>query len=330
MRYFYFTLLGLLLASGLWAQQEDQFTQFMHNKLGLNPAYAGATGETRVTALMRQQWLGIEGAPQTQLVTFNMAPRKRLGVGGTISRSSIGITDRYTLEGSYAYRFELGNGYFGMGLSASMRMLQVRFNDVQANQSVDADGAIPNNGFQSRFVPNFGAGLYYNTKKFYLGVAAPRLLQNSINFANASATLTRERVHVFGMTGFVIPITSNEEIILQPHILLKYVEGAPFDADINMSVTFNKNFTGGVSYRIGGNKATGTGESIAALFSAQVSDKIMFGLSYDMTLTELRDHNSGSVELFMHYFVGGDRDGVILENPRFIGDGNNGGSGGFY
>ena len=29
-----------------FGQQEDQFTQFMHYKLGYNPAYAGSTGGT--------------------------------------------------------------------------------------------------------------------------------------------------------------------------------------------------------------------------------------------------------------------------------------------
>jgi type IX secretion system PorP/SprF family membrane protein len=315
----YYLLFAFLLC-GLFAsaQQEDQFTQFMHYKLGFNPAYAGATGQTRVTGIGRQQWIGIDGAPQSQLVTFNMAPMTSLGVGASLSRSSIGLTDRYTLEGNYAYRFPFANGYLGLGLSASVRLMQVRFQDAQANQPVESDQAIPG-GFQSRYVPNFGAGLYYNNKDFYLGFSAPRLLRSNLDLSDQGGRLSTEEVHFYGMTGFVIPI-QDEDIILQPHLLLKYVSGAPFDGDFNLSLTLQKRLTFGASYRLGGNKSNSIGESISALFSAQVSDKIMFGLSYDMGLSDLRDENSGSAEVFLHYFVGGESQDAILENPRFFKD----------
>jgi type IX secretion system PorP/SprF family membrane protein len=316
-----FTLLILLSCSTfLLAQQEEQFTQFMHYKLGYNPAYAGSTGGTRITALARQQWLGIDGAPQSQLITFNMAAldSKRLGVGGSLIRNSIGVTDRYTLEGDYAYRFELGNGYLGMGLSASVRMIRVNFSKARATQAVETDNAIPA-GYQSRYVPNFGAGIFYNTEDFYFGFSAPRLLQNNINLADSGGTLTKEVVHFYGMTGFVIPL-KGDDIKMQPHLLLKYVRGAPFDADINISVTFMNTITGGVSYRIGGNKANAFGESVSALFSAQVSKNILFGLAYDYTLSDLRDYNNGSAEIFVHYIIGGKEEGEIFENPRFFGN----------
>ena len=64
-----FCLLGL--SAGLVAQQDEQFTQFMHHKLGFNPAYAGMQETPTFTALVRQQWAGLEGAPQSQLLTFS-------------------------------------------------------------------------------------------------------------------------------------------------------------------------------------------------------------------------------------------------------------------
>lgn len=318
-----FTIIGLLFLSGLlFSQQEDQFTQFMHYKLGFNPAYAGSTGGTRITALARQQWIGIEGAPQSQLITFNMAAldSKRLGVGGSLIRQTIGVTDRYTLEGDYAYRFELGNGYLGMGLSASIRMIRIDFNQVRATQPKETDSAIPV-GYQSRYVPNFGAGIFYNTEDFYFGFSAPRLLQNSIDLADTGEILSTESIHFYGMTGFIIPL-KGDDIKMQPHLLLKYVAGAPFDADVNVSVIFMNKFTAGASYRIGGNKSNAFGESVAAMFSAQVSKNILFGLAYDYTLSDLRDYENGSAELFVHYIIGGEEEGEIFENPRFFGSVN--------
>lgn len=306
-----------------FGQQEDQFTQFMHYKLGYNPAYAGSTGGTRFTAMARQQWIGLDGAPTSQLVTFNMAAleSKKLGIGGSIIRNSIGVTDRYTLEGDYVYRFPLGNGYLGFGVSASVRMIRVKYYQLRASQPKDTDSAIPE-GYQSRYVPNFGAGLFYNTEKFYFGFSAPRLLENSIDMADDGGVLAKEISHFYGMTGFVIPI-KGDEIKMQPHLLLKYVKGAPFDADFNLSFTFMNKFTAGGSYRIGGDKSNPIGESISALVSAQVSKNILFGLSYDYTLSSLKDYNSGTVEGFVHYIIGGEPEGEIFENPRFFGGRSN-------
>ncbi len=320
-----FTLISLLLFSALTAygQQEDQFTQFMHYKLGYNPAYAGSTGGARITAMARNQWLGLDGAPQAQLITFNMAAldSKKLGVGASVIRQSIGATERFTLEGDYAYRFPLGNGYLGFGLSASVRMIRVNFDELRATQPKETDSAIPV-GFQSRFVPNFGFGAFYNTENFYFGFSAPRLLTNSIDLSDEGGTLSKEVQHFYGMTGFVIQL-KGEDIKMQPHILLKYVQGAPFDADMNVSVTFMNKFTTGASYRVGGSKANPIGESVSLNIAVQASKNILFGMSYDYSLTDLRDYNSGSAEAFIHYIIGGEPEGEIFENPRYP---NNSGS----
>lgn len=317
------TIYFLFFAMLAFGQQEDQFTQFMHYKLGYNPAYAGSTGGTRITAMGRQQWIGLDGAPQAQLITFNMAAleSKKLGIGASLMRHSIGVTDRYTLEGDYAYRVPLGNGYLGFGLSASVRMLRVNFDELTASQPKDTDSAIPI-GFQSRYVPNFGAGFYYNTERFYFGFSAPRVLQNSIDLADEGGVLSKELSHFYGMTGFIISL-KGEDIKMQPHLLLKYVQGAPFDADFNLSVTFMNKFTTGASYRIGGDKSNPIGESVSLMAAAQASKNILFGLSYDYTLSSLRDYNSGSVEAFVHYIIGGEPEGEIFENPRFFGGRSN-------
>lgn len=319
----FLVLIGLLLSgSPLQAQQEDHFTQFMHYKLGFNPAYAGSTGSTRITALARQQWIGIEGAPQAQLITFNSAPMASVGIGGSIVRSTIGVTDRYTLEGNYAYRFRLGNGYMGIGLSASIRLLQVNFSELRANQPKEMDSAIPED-FQSRLVPNFGSGFYYNTPNFYAGFSAPRLLRSSIDLSDGTGTLAREELHFYTMTGFNIKL-KGEDIVMQPNFLMKYVKGAPFDADVNLTFTFMEQFSVGASYRTGGNKANSIGESLSAMISARLGEQLMFGLSYDMTLSDLRDYNSGSAELFLHYFIGGKAgQGAQYDNPRFFNSGEN-------
>ena len=311
------TLLLFSLGLALRAQQDEQFTQFMYHKLGFYPAYAGMQETPTFTALVRQQWIGLEGAPQSQLLTFNMPlTASGIGLGANISRHSIGATERLTADISYCYRFNLGRGgRMGIGLSSSVRMLRVNFDETTSTQPRDGDPAIPV-GLQSKMVPNFGAGIYYSNQTFYLGFSAPRLLTNNIDFADEGTIISREVPHYYLMAGVLLPLGDNVQI--QPQAILKYVEGAPFDGDINLNFIFSETVYTGVSYRLGGSSASGIGEAGSVLLGMQFSDAFMFGLSYDMTLSDLRSYSSGSMEAVVRYGIGGRSRGDEILSPRFF------------
>ena len=75
------------------AQQQRLYTMFMFNKLGLNPGYAGYHEHGCLTAIYRNQWLGFEGAPETQVLSFHTPlGGKRIGLGFALSRETIGIS----------------------------------------------------------------------------------------------------------------------------------------------------------------------------------------------------------------------------------------------
>ncbi len=299
-----FLLLIILGFSALaFGQQEAQFTQFMFNKQSFNPAFVGQDRVANISAIVRNQWVGIDGAPQTQMINFN-APlaQNRVGLGGSIARQTIGVTENYTADAAYAYHIELGRGRLGLGVQASVRLMRVNFSRLQGTQPIETDGAVPLD-FQSRYVPNFGAGLYYGGQNMYVGFSIPRLLENNIDLADSRDVITRETRHFYAMAGARFNLGDNVEV--QPQVLLKYVMGAPFDGDVNVNFVFVDKFIAGASYRIGGSKTSAVGESISALLGTYINDNILFGLSYDATLTELRNYNSGSFEGVLRYFFGG-------------------------
>ena len=302
----------------LWAQQQEQFTQFMYAKMALNPGFAGSDESMTITALNRNQWLGLDGAPQTQLLSV-VAPvlNQRIGVGANILRQSIGVTQLYTLDGAYAYRIKVPRGFLGIGLQASVRMLRVDFSDLQGTQPLAQDQAVPD-GIQSKFVPNFGAGFYYNSKNFYLGFSVPRLLNTNIDLSDDGGVISREVTHAYFMTGGTVEVS--EGIQLQPQILLKYVAGAPFDADVNLNAVFGGKFSAGVSYRIGGSKQSGFGEAISVLLGLPLGDQVLLGLSYDATVSELRQYNSGTIEGIIRFKIKGKNAPEEVDNPRYFDD----------
>lgn len=204
----FFFLLTTILA---YSQQEPQYTQFMYNKLAMNPGYAGSRDGACFTGIYRNQWIGLEGAPKTAMFSFDMPlMAERVGIGLNLNRSTIGITEKWTIDGIYAYRIPIGKGHLGVGIQASVRYIGSNYTDSRlvATQSISSDGGIPV-GDQSKYVPNFGAGLYYSTNKFYIGFSAPRFLDNNIDFNSLSGVLGKEVPHVYFMTGLLWEISKN-------------------------------------------------------------------------------------------------------------------------
>ena len=53
------------------AQQDPMVSQYMFNGLYLNPAYAGSHDYWSSTLSYRNQWVGFEGAPETEIAAVD-------------------------------------------------------------------------------------------------------------------------------------------------------------------------------------------------------------------------------------------------------------------
>jgi type IX secretion system PorP/SprF family membrane protein len=89
---------------------------------------------------------------------------------------------------------------------------------------------------------------------------------------------------------------ASRDVVLKPSVLLKYVAGAPLQADINMNVLLSDILWVGASYR--------TGDALVGLLEFQVNKRLRFGYSYDYTLSDIRDYSSGSHEIMVGYDFG--------------------------
>ena len=304
--------LPVLMAYG---QQDRQNTQFMQYKLGYNPGYAGANESTCIACLHRSQWLGLEGAPEFTTLSFNMPLfNQKVGIGANLERYKIGLFESYTLDGVYSYRVRMGQGSLGLGVQASVRSLGGNFRMATATEDKTADQSIPLTD-ENKILANFGAGLYYSSPRFYAGISIPRFLQNNVDFADENQVISREVNHFYFMGGVTFNLSDKAK--LQPQTLIKYVANSPVDADINANLIINNRYIFGATYRLGGNKDNSSGESIDVLLAAQLTENLLFSMSYDFTLSDLRDYNSGSIEAAFHYCFGKSQ-GEEYTNPRFF------------
>lgn len=308
-----------MLLSGLplRAQQEAMMTQFMFNRLFFNPAYAGSEGHPSLSGLYRKQWVGLEGSPDLQLVSFHMPLfQQRVGLGANLSRQSIGITRQLTAEMSYAYRIPLGRGYLSAGLSGSVRYFQEDYSDprVKATQAIQLDQAIPV-GMQTRYLPNFGAGLYYQAQEWYAGIGLPRMIESPLDFGGGTVSSSREIRHYYAMGGFRTQLSPY--LALHPQLMLRYVENVPLDADIHLALEVDNQFHAGVTYRMGGNLDRARGESVDLILGFRIQEQIMLSVGYDIAMSRIRTYQNGTLEVMLQYGIG--RTGAATyDNPRFF------------
>lgn len=304
----------VILTSGAHAQQESQFTNFMHNFLQLNPAYAGVREVPSFTLLHRNQWIGFNGAPVSQVLSFN-SPffNKRVGFGFTVFHRTAGITSNWSGTMAYSYDLRITKDLsLRLGLQGSFRYLGVDFSDPDVILRDADDPSAANGNEMDRYTGNFGAGMFASYKQFFIGLSVPHLFPNEIGFNQNNLLITaEEKPHFYAMTGITFPVS--DKISLRPTVLAKYVQNAPFDADVNLSVLFGKEVTVGASYRLGG---TGSGESADLLLFYQLNTKFGAGLAYDFSLGDLSRQNSGSFEAIIRYDIRSDRED--LTNPRFF------------
>ncbi len=309
MKKFIITLVFLTTSVwGVMAQQDAQYTQYMYNTLAVNPAYAGSRGVLSINALHRSQWVGLDGAPTTQTVNFNTPVSERVGIGLSIVNDRIGNgTNQDTYFDAVAsYTVPTSKtGKLSFGIKAGGHALNIDFNQLQ-NYSNEAN-TIGLSNIDKKFSPNFGAGIYYHTDKFYAGLSVPNFLKTE-HFDNSTASLAQERMNFYLITGYVFDFNPN--LKFKPAALVKAVSGAPLQIDLSANFMINNKFTLGAAYR--------WDAAFSGMFGFQITDQFMLGLAYDKETTELGNttFNDGSFEVLLRYEFRAKYKNVIA--PRFF------------
>jgi len=289
----YMILLVFMVFPKLYAQQEAQFTQFIHSTQSYNPAYVGLDGEKSLVALYRAQWIGIEGAPKTQVINYGSPTRwKGLAIGFGLLNDKIGPTSETLLNLDFSYNVDLSSDIrVAFGIKVSAHLLDINFSLLNQDYSLGPDPVLKSS-IDNRLSPNIGAGVFYYTPDFYLGLSVPTFLETQY-FENSSLSKAKEKMHFYLHTGFVKEVSN--EVLLRPSVLFKAVAGVPLQTDLSLAMLLKDKVTFGLSYRV---KA-----AVSGLIGYQFSDHFFTGISYDRAATDLGQEifNSGSIELVLKY-----------------------------
>ncbi len=302
-------LILVFMSSLCYAQQEPQYTQYMHNTIVVNPAYAGSREVMSIFALHRTQWVGLDGAPVTNNFSMNTPINGgNIGLGLSVVNDRIGPSDENNIAVDFSYKIRTSDSYsLSFGLKASANLLNVDF--TKLNIYNPNDPRFQNN-IDNKFSPNIGAGIYLNSQSTYFGLSVPYLLEtkhfDGTANNNATSYIATEKMNLYFIAGHVFDLSPSLQF--KPSVFTKIVKGAPLQVDLAGNFMINKKFVAGLSYR--------WSAAISAMAGFQVSDSWLIGYAYDLETTKLVNYNSGSHELFLRYELFKTNDRII--SPRFF------------
>jgi type IX secretion system PorP/SprF family membrane protein len=296
----------LAISFSAYSQQDPLFTQYMFNKLVVNPAYAGSHEILTIDVVNRDQWTGIKGAPNTFTFGAHMATRNRkIGLGLFGYRDELGPTVNQGIMATYSYRLLFENSSLSFGLQGGIKYFDYDWAQMVV---IDPDYLFLPQDIR-RVTPDFNLGIYYQSLQFFGGLSSKQLLENEygkITDSNGNSSFSRLLRHFYLMTGAIFPLS--EKIDFRPSLMAKYVKNSPVQVDFNASVLFNNIFWVGVSYR--------TKNAIAFLAEFRILDWIRLGYSYDIYFNELQSFNYGSHEIRLGFDL--DIHNFRMKTPRYF------------
>jgi type IX secretion system PorP/SprF family membrane protein len=285
-----FLSLGIFICSASDAQQYPVFSQYYFNELVINPAFAGSHVQLSMNATYRSQWVNFPGAPKTFSFSGHSSLfNGKIGVGLLVNSDQIGSYNNKNVYGFYAYKIRLNNGTLSMGLQAGLNLLRADFSKLNLVDQTD-----PSFSSTNGFKPNFGAGLYYHQKNFFLGFSVPFILNNGVT-ANVATTLDqiKEARYYFLRGGAIFPIDRANNVKFNPSILVRGQEGQPLSVDLNAGFVFYDAMSVGASWR--------NVDALITFVDFKLTDHFHFAYSYDWTTSGINTYSNGSHEFLINY-----------------------------
>lgn len=311
MKYYLIILLVIICVNSSFSQQDPQYTQYMYNTQAVNPAYIGSKEAASVGLLYRTQWVGFDGAPKTGTLTAStpLGELKRMGLGLSIVSDKIGPATETNFVVDYSYSLLLSEvKRLSFGLKGGLDILDVDYTKLNIYDDLDPQFI---NNIDKKFQPQIGAGIYYNTDRFYLGLSVPNFLNSkhynseNIDDVNENA-LAVERLHYFLIAGYVFDI--GENLKFKPATMFKAVSGSPLQTDVSANFLFNDRFALGAAYR--------WDAAVSAMAGFQISNQLFIGMGYDFQTTDIEKYSDGSYEIFLRFDIFNKTERILT--PRFF------------
>jgi type IX secretion system PorP/SprF family membrane protein len=290
------------------------FSQYLHNGLLINPAYAGSRDVLSFFLSGREQWAGLKGAPTLETISVHtLLKNDRVGLGLSGQFMQFGITTQTSLYADYAYHVWVGKGRLAFGLKAGADISNTSFTIDFRNSLTGSNGANPVTDpvFESdnKFVlPNAGAGLYFYGRKFFAGAAVPAFLGYFRNSDGKTSFKAFSDMDILATAGALVDLAPSFKF--KPSVFIDYsVTGIRKNQiDLNGNLIIKDMIWIGGSWR--------TSEKVAvAILQVQINPQLMIGYSYDYPFGAMSNYFKASHEIVIRYEFSYK---VNATNPRYF------------
>jgi len=301
----------------LKAQFDTQLSNYWAAISYFNPAYAGQTGNLEATLLSRIQWLGIENAPRSTIVTAQMPYSflgKVHGVGASFYNDRSGLFSVSVYSGQYAWKKKMLKGNFSAGVQIGY--INQSFDGTKVEIPEDdyheqTDEAIPNTLVSGASI-DVAFGLFFSKEKWFAGLSVNHLLAPTLILSD-NYTYEIPRSYYF-TAGYNIRL-SNPLLELRPTLLVKTMEMSSLyldedslvekvetnvmkamlrntQVDVSLRLVYNKQLWGGLSWR--------KGDALTLMLGGKFK-MIEAGYAYDFPISRIIKESTGSHEVFIRY-----------------------------
>ncbi len=308
----------------LFGQNLPQMSSAHWDPYLYNPAFGGITGVTQLTAHLRSQWQGIEGQPQTQMLSaYTPVDMINSSIGIQFWSDQIGRVKSQNFLATYSYLQELPFGILSVGVAAGMDRKAFVGTDWRAPDGEYGPGVVSHNDPLlseqkiSGFAPRIDLGLYFSSPFFEIGISSQNATPFKYIVSGGDNVQGGRQFRSFAFYGNYFYELS-ETLLLVPSILVK-TNGKYTQSEVGAGVDYLGTLKGGLYFR-GYNSSSVDALLIQAGY--QFAENAYVYYSFDLGLSGLRKVHDNSHEISLRYVIDEPLFKVkrekIIYNPRFI------------
>lgn len=283
-------LVLVLFVQTAQAQLESMYSLYRFNPQVINPSQSGSTANSEFILINRQQWMGMEGSPQTVSLTGNIKYGQNKGIGIVLINDQAGPVKTATIAGDFAYHIRLSQDWnLSGGVRLGMSSMSVNFSALRLVSTVDplfqgdrSTGMKTNTGW--------GIKLSKGQDGLFFSIAQPRVLNYDFGAQNGAY---KDVAYYYAMAGTKVKL--NDVVNLYPSALARLSPDAPTTWDVNLTANISNKFDVGASLR--------SQDSYGARFGVQVSPKLYMGYVYEVPTSALSKMASNTHEIALRFYV---------------------------
>lgn len=277
---------------GGFSQQLPLYSQYMFNKMLINPAVTGSHDNIPVRLTARKQWIGIDNAPSTQILSGHYRLKNEsMGIGGMIFADRFGPESRIGLQGNYAYILPVISNSARLAFGLSFQVFQYQMDYTQLIAIDDNDPAL-NYTHENAWLPESDFGMYLHGDQYFAGISANQMIELPMKVGGQEVEMNTLVRHYHFIGGYCFELSNEFE--LEPSTLIKGTAKTPFQLDINLKGIYKNDYWAGFSYRTSGD--------IISMIGIRYQE-FEFGFAFDFSTSRLSHYQDGTIEIMLGYNI---------------------------